>query len=217
MIGIFGGTFDPVHLGHIQPALDVKQALSLDELRFIPCSIPAHRDIPIATDEQRVAMLQAAIDGQDGCIIDKRELNRQGLSYMVDTLKSLHQDFNDQRLCLIIGMDAFMGLNKWHQWQEIFKLANCVVTHRPGFDLDLNSLDSDLIELIKLRQVGSIIEFLDNARKDKRIGMLLFMPVTQLDISATDIRQRIKKQQPIENMVSAKVNKFIQQQQLYIG
>jgi len=217
MIGIFGGTFDPVHLGHIQPALDVKQALSLDELRFIPCSIPAHRDIPIATDEQRVAMLQAAIDGQDGCILDKRELNRQGLSYMVDTLKSLHQDFNDQRLCLIIGMDAFMGLNKWHQWQEIFKLANCVVTHRPGFDLDLNSLDSDLIELIKLRQVGSIIEFLDNARKDKRIGMLLFMPVTQLDISATDIRQRIKKQQPIENMVSAKVNKFIQQQQLYIG
>ena len=217
MIGIFGGTFDPVHLGHIQPALDVKQALSLDELRFIPCSIPAHRDIPIATVEQRVDMLQAAIDGLDGCIVDERELNRQGISYMVDTLKSLHQDFNDQRLCLIVGMDAFMGLNKWHQWQDIFKLANCVVTHRPGFDLDLNLLDSDLVDLVSLRQVDSKIEFLDNGRKDKTMGKLLFMPVTQLDISATDIRQRIKKQQPIENMVSAKVNKFIQQQQLYIG
>jgi len=217
MIGIFGGTFDPVHLGHIQPALDVKQALSLDELRFIPCSIPAHRDVPTASAEQRVTMLQAAIDGQDGCIIDERELNRQGISYMVDTLKSIHQDFNDKRLCLIIGMDAFMGLHKWHRWQEIFTMADCVVTHRPGFELDLSLLDSDLIELVKLRKVDSKKEFLDNGKEDKTMGMLLFMPVTQLDISATDIRQRIKKQQPIENMVSAKVNKFIQQQQLYIG
>lgn len=212
MIGIFGGTFDPVHLGHIKPALDVKQNLALNELRFIPCSIPAHRSLPVATANQRLTMLHAAIDGYEGCIVDERELNRQGVSYMVDTLRSLHNELNGSALCLIIGMDAFYGLNQWHQWRKIFELANCVVTYRPGCEFNLDTLPPDLVTVVKNRQVDS-----EKLMNKKDSGALLFMPVTQLDISATEIRQRIKQQQSIDKLVPEAVNKIIQQQQLYTG
>jgi len=212
MIGIFGGTFDPVHFGHIQPALDVMLKLGLEELRFIPCSIPAHRDAPIANAEQRLAMLKAVIDEYPQCVVDERELNRQGISYMVDTLVSLHHDLSDKNFCLIIGMDAFFGLNQWHQWQQIFELANCVVTYRPGFDFDLENLPTDLLNSVKQRQVDSVDDLVK-----KEHGAILFLPVTQLDISATDIRQRVKQQKSIDEWVPPAVNRFIQQQKIYIG
>lgn len=212
MIGIFGGTFDPVHLGHIKPALDVMQRLALEELRFIPCSIPAHRALPVATAEQRLTMLHAAIDGYERCIIDERELNRQGVSYMVDTLQSLNDELKGSALCLIIGMDAFYGLHQWHQWQKIFELANCVVTFRPGCEFNSEAMHPDLIKAVNQRQVES-----EEIFTQKGSGAILFMPVTQLDISATDIRQRIKQQQSIDELVPAAVNNIIKQQQLYIG
>lgn len=212
MIGIFGGTFDPVHLGHIKSALDVMKRLALDELRFIPCSIPALKTLPVATTEQRLAMLHAAINGNEHCIIDERELNRQGVSYMVDTLQSLHDELEGTALCLIIGMDAFYGLNKWHQWKKIFELANCVVTYRPGSEFSIDTLHPDLAQVVKQRQVDSEKVFIE-----QNSGALLFMPVTQLDISATDIRERIKQQQAIDELVPSAVNEIIQQQQLYVG
>ncbi len=217
MIGIFGGTFDPVHLGHIKPALDVKDALSLEQLRFIPCSIPAHRDTPIATVEQRLTMLAAAIEGYEDCIIDEREFNRQGVSYMVDTLQSLHEDYPESGLCLIIGMDAFLGLHRWSRWQSIFKFAHCVVTYRPGSDLSFESLPAELKELIQQRQVASVEALIKKDAINHADTALLFIPVTQLDISATDIRQRIKQEQSITDLVPATVNNIIQQQHLYIG
>ena len=222
MIGVFGGTFDPVHLGHIKPALDVMQRLGLDELRFIPCSIPAHRTLPIATTEQRLAMLHAAIDEHQNCIIDERELNREGISYMVDTLRSLRNEFKDSTFCLIIGMDAFYGLNKWYQWQDILKLANCVVTYRPGCEFNLDTLHPDLVNVVNENKVDTEKAFIEKCftEKDfveKNTGSLLFMPVTQLDISATDIRQRIKQHQPINELVPTAVANIIQQQQLYVG
>ncbi len=212
MIGIFGGTFDPVHYGHIKPVLDVKQSLGLEELRFIPCSVPAHRAAPVATVAQRLAMLHAAIDEYENCIIDERELNRQGVSYMVDTLQILQYDLSGKVFCLIIGMDAFFGLNQWYQWQRIFSLANCVVTYRPGFELNLAQLPADLCSEVKQRQIDSIKAFAGQQQ-----GAIFFMPVTQIDISATDIRQRIKNKQSIEEFVPPAVNNVIQQQKIYAG
>ncbi len=212
MIGIFGGTFDPVHLGHIKPALDVKRHLNLEELRFIPCSIPAHRDAPIATVEQRLAMLHLAVDEYADCSVDEREVNRQGVSYMVDTLQSLRQDLKDKSLCLIIGMDAFLGLNRWHHWQQLFELANFVVTYRPGFELEMEKIPVDLLKQVNQRQVKSVAAF-----SESQHGAIIFMPVTQLDISATDIRQRVKQQQSVKDQVPAAVDDFIQQQKLYTG
>lgn len=217
MIGVFGGTFDPIHLGHIKPALDVMQRLGLDELRFIPCSIPAHRPLPIANTEQRLAMLHAAIDEHQHCIIDERELNREGTSYMVDTLRSLRVEFKNSSFCLIIGMDAFYGLHQWYQWQDIFKLANCIVTYRPGCEFDLATLPPDLVKVVNENQVNSEEEFIERSCTEKNTGALLFMPVTQLDISATAIRKRIKQHQSISELVPSAVENIIQQQQLYVG
>jgi len=212
MIGIFGGTFDPVHYGHIKPALDVKRALSLTELRFIPCSIPAHRDEPVATAAQRLSMLRAALSEYEGCVIDERELERSGVSYMVDTLQSLRNEFPDEALCLIIGMDAFYGLHKWSRWQTIFELAGCVVTYRPGCELDFDMLAEELKILLQSRQVKTVQEFVDSTN-----NALLFLPVTQLDISATDIRKRISKDQPTNDMLPLMVKQIIDKQQIYTG
>lgn len=217
MIGIFGGTFDPVHLGHIKPAIDVMDRLDLDELRFVPCSIPAHRSLPVASTTQRLMMLHAAIEGHTRCVIDERELNRDGTSYMIDTLKSLQADFKDQSLCLIIGMDAFYSLHQWKQWQAIFDVANCIVTYRPGSELNEDTMHPDLVAMVKKCEVDSVDDFINKSSIEQTRGALLFMSVTQLDISATNIRERIKQQQPINELVPTAVNSIIQQQQIYIG
>ena len=212
MIGIFGGTFDPVHFGHIRPAVDVMQQLALDELRFIPCSVPAHRDAPVASAEQRLAMLTAALQDYPQCKIDQRELNRKGVSYMVDTLQSFRDEESGRTLCLIIGMDAFYGLHQWHHWQRLFELANIAVTYRPGHELNVESLSPQLRAAVEQRQVNSKDSFLN-----KQSGAIIFMPVTQLDISATAIRNKIAKQQPITDMLPVAVNNIIQQQHIYAG
>ncbi len=139
MIGIFGGTFDPVHFGHLRPALEVQQALGLDEVRFIPAGQPPHRDMPHATAPQRLSMLQTAIEDQPGFAADEREIQREGPSYMVDTLALLREELGQIPLCLILGYDAFLGLPAWHQWHRLIELAHLVITHRPGWnhaDLD---------------------------------------------------------------------------------
>ena len=134
MIGIFGGTFDPVHYGHIKPALSVKHALQLEQLRFIPNREPPHRETPWLDVDQRLALLKSALAEYEGVVVDERELEREGPSYMLDTLRSLQEEFPQQSFCLIIGMDAFMGINRWHRWRELFQLCHLIVTQRPGFD-----------------------------------------------------------------------------------
>ena len=135
MIGILGGTFDPVHFGHLRPALEVMQATGMEQVRFLPNRIPPHRETPWLDVENRLELLKTAIADQPGFELDERELQREGHSYMVDTLESLRSDFPSHPLCLILGMDAFLGIKKWHQWQRIPELCHLVVTTRPGFDM----------------------------------------------------------------------------------
>jgi len=208
MIGILGGTFDPIHYGHLRTALDVQQALSLDEVRFIPCGEPPHRNKPIAEPLQRLAMVRAAISGQDKFVADDREIRRGGSSYMVDTLASLKKDFSDKTLCLILGTDAFNGLDQWHKWHEIFNLANIVVMQRPSMRGQIE-LNERLLLQLKDRIVDA-----DNL-KTKQNGAICFVPVTQLDISATKIRQQW--QQNIDNQffLPDSVLTLIKQQNIY--
>jgi len=208
MIGILGGTFDPVHYGHLRTALDVQQTLSLDEVRFIPCGEPAHRNKPIAEPLQRLAMVRAAIAGQDKFVADDREIRRGGSSYMVDTLVSLKKDFSNKSLCLILGTDAFNGLAQWHRWQEIFNLANIVVMQRSAMH-DQIELNKSLLLQLKERIIDA-----DNL-KTKSNGAVCFVAVTQLDISATKIRQQW--QQNIDNqfLLPDSVLTLIQQQNIY--
>ena len=204
MIGIFGGTFDPVHYGHIKPALSVKQALNLTQLRFIPNRLPPHRAAPWLSAEQRLQLLKAALQDYADVVIDERELNRAGPSYMVDTLGSLKQEFPDESLCLIIGMDAFFGITSWFKWQLLFELCHLVVTKRPGFDQDA----------IEAQFAGDDYAFLApritmdvNELSRQESGKILLQSVPQLDISSTQIRDNLLDDEQISQWMPKQVYK----------
>ena len=207
MIGIYGGTFDPVHFGHLRPALEVQQALGLNEVRFIPTGQPPHRDMPHATAAQRLAMLRAAIDDQSGFVVDEREVQRAGLSYMVDTLASLRTELGTVPLCLILGYDAFLNLTSWHQWQRLLELAHLVITHRPGWNHD--NLGAELQTLVQ--QHAMTMAQLSQASA----GGVTFVEVTQLDISATRIRELVHAGQDIRYLLPESVYRMIREQNLY--
>lgn len=204
MIGIFGGTFDPVHYGHLRSALEVKELFGLDEVRLIPSFQPPHRDLPSVTATMRLHMLQLAITNQAGLIVDTRELDRAGPSYMVDTLKSLHEDFPTQPLLLFIGSDAFEKLTSWHCWQQLFEYAHIVVLTRPGYATE--ALDSFFYQ----RLANDKVEL-----SQTPAGLVFFQPVTQLDISATAIRQMIALKQSPRFLLPESVIEYINQNQLY--
>ena len=200
MIGIFGGTFDPVHYGHIKPALSVKDALHLDQLRFIPNREPPHRETPWLDVDQRLSLLKSALAEYEDVVVDERELRREGPSYMVDTLLSLKQDFPQQSFCLIIGMDAFMGVNRWHRWRELFELCHIVVTQRPGFDESVATqhMDADDANFLQQKITRNISDLsLQSA------GKILLQSVPQLDISSTMIRDRLSRGEDISQWMPA--------------
>jgi len=180
-IGIFGGTFDPIHYGHLRPALELLETLELAGVRFIPCRIPAHRGLPQVTAEQRLALVRLALADQPGFMADDRELRREGPSYMVDTLASLREDVGPETpLCLIVGADAFRELHTWRRWRELTDWAHIVVMQRPGV---LQSLPTALETFMAPRVLSDI-----QALRQNPAGGILFQPVTQLSISATQIR-----------------------------
>lgn len=208
LIGILGGTFDPIHNGHLRPALEVLEALGLTEVRFIPSRRPPHREQPAATVAQRLAMLELAIADQPGFRIDDRELRRDGPSYMVDTLRSLRTQLGeDCSLCLILGTDAFDGLQSWHRWQEIPELVHLVVLHRPGAGLPLSQVLGDLVGQRKLHHAQDL--------RVRPAGGILFQPVTQLDISATAIRAQLAAGNSPRYLLPETVWAYIRDQDLY--
>ena len=209
MIGVFGGTFDPVHYGHLRPGLEVQQALGLQQLRYLPAGQPPHRGVPHASAAQRLSMLQRALQGQEGVVIDERELHRPGPSYMVDSLQSLRQEVGSTPLCLILGNDAFLGLPGWHQWQRLPQLAHLVVTHRPGWSLDTYQQSRELNTLVAQHQCEV------SQLSASEAGGLVFVAVTQLEISATAIREQVQQQRDIRYLLPDSVRQVIQQQNLY--
>jgi nicotinate-nucleotide adenylyltransferase len=210
-IGVFGGTFDPVHFGRLRRALELKQQLGLASVHLIPCNIPPHRGEPHASAEQRCAMLQLAIEGEPGLQLDKRELERPGPSYMVDTLKSLRQEYGGERpLCLIIGGDAFLGLPSWYHWQQLVQLAHIVVAHRPGWALDEATLDAPLRALLQQHRLNQPAQLCEAPA-----GGVLLQAVSQLDISATSIRHRVAAGESANYLLPQPVWDYIRQQNLY--
>jgi len=182
-MGIFGGTFDPVHYGHLRTAFEMLQALRFDEVRFIPCGDPPHRGRTYAKAALRLEMVKKAIAGQPGFVADDRELLRAGPSYSVDTLTALREEFPSRPLALMIGMDAFLGLPKWHQWRDILKLAHIVIAHRPGWRApDMGPLG----EMLADRGTHRIDDL-----HETKAGHIYIHDVTQLEISSTDIRELI--------------------------
>ena len=212
MIGVFGGTFDPIHFGHLRSALEICESLDLKEIRFIPCRIPPHRGEPLADPMQRLAMVRAALAGQPDMVLDDREIKREGPSYMVDTLESLRNELNSEPLCLILGMDAFMGLSTWHRWQDLLNLAHLVVMQRPGKSLhDVNSQQAaEVSTLLKNRQVKDV-----KSLQTRTAGSIFLHPISQLDISASKIRALVAKGKNPRYLLPDVVLQMIKVQKIY--
>lgn len=204
MIGIFGGTFDPVHYGHLRSALEVKEIFGLVEVRLILSAKPPHRQTPQAPIGMRLEMLELAVKKQPGFVIDTREIARPGISYMVTTLESLRQEFPEQPLLLFIGSDAFNQLTGWYQWQRLFDFAHIVVLTRPSYTVE--QLD-DFFAARLTTDKQDLSQHL--------AGNLYFQPITQLDISSTTIRNMIANEQNPRFLLHDAVIAYIKQHQLY--
>jgi len=206
-IGVFGGTFDPIHCGHLRTAFELWQELKLAEVRFLPTGSPPHREKLYASAELRLEMVRAAVADQSGFIVDDREVRRSGVSYSVDTLAELRREYPQRSLCLLLGMDAFLGLPGWHRWRELLTLAHIVVAHRPGWRAPTTG---PLGELMVDHGTGSIIDL-----HQERAGRVYVRAVTQLEISSTELRTLITGAGDPRYMVPDAVRKIILETRCY--
>ncbi len=206
MIGILGGTFDPIHYGHLRTALDVQEALELERVHFVPLKHAVHREQPGTAAELRASMVQAAVAQHPAFVMDDRELHNDRPSYSLYTLQSFRHQMPHTSLCFLLGMDAFRDFLNWHQPMEILKLAHLVVMHRPGEEMQ----EAQLQQLVAERSVEDAA-----ALRRQPGGSILFQPVTQLAISATDIRRRARQGCSLRYLLPDAVITIIEQLKLY--
>ncbi|QYZ65946.1 MAG: nicotinate-nucleotide adenylyltransferase [Gammaproteobacteria bacterium (ex Lamellibrachia satsuma)] len=208
MIGILGGTFDPIHFGHLRTALDVKLALNLDEIRLTPLRHAVHRDQPETPAKLRLQMIEAAISGTPGFKTDDRELRRDSASYTIDTLLSLREELGEEEpLCLLMGSDAFKDFLSWHRPLDIATLAHLIIMTRPGQPAKIDPL---LQQFLAPQQATDPAEL-----RTTPGGRILFQTVTQLDISATHIRAMVANGDSPRFLLPDAVLEIIEQEKLY--
>ena len=198
MIGIFGGSFDPVHLGHLKTAKSIKKELNFERLFLLPCHDPVHKNSLHYSPKQRLEMLNLAIKDYPSLEIDTREIDREGNSYMIDTLADLTEEFKGKTICLIIGMDSFLSFKTWKKWDEFARLVHLIVLPR-----NTNGLVKKSLETFDLA--------LDN--NDLNIsssGLLYFSNSELINISSTDIRGKIASNQNLDGLMPSSVIKFLQ-------
>lgn len=206
-IGLFGGTFDPIHQGHITLATQLLAQLPLESIQLIPCHQSPLRQLPIASDADRLAMIQLACHGQAGLSVNPLELQQAKPSYTVDTLERLREQQPQRPWCFILSMDAFSCFNRWHQWQHILKLAHLIVVNRPGFTLP----QQDWIQSLLAERQVTDFKYI----KEQVAGKILLQEIKALDISATQIRQLLQQGKDIGGLVPTPVQHYIQQHTLY--
>lgn len=202
-IGVNGGTFDPIHYGHLRPALEVQQQLGLEKVLFVPCYQPVHRNQPSASAQQRCKMVELAISDQPSFKLETYEIDQGGPSYMVQTLSALKLRMPNDSLVLMMGTDAFAKFHKWNDWQGILKLANIVVMHRPGEPVPMNC------------KSGQIYQAHLVTKLTKASGQIVEAAVTQLDISSTLIRKHIERGHAVDYLLPPSVIAVIEKQGLY--
>ena len=206
-IGLLGGTFDPIHFGHLRTALELYQAHELTEVRLIPCYQPVHRKLPAASPEHRLAMVRAAIVDEPALKVDDCEILRKSPSYTIDTLEALHQQMPQTPLCLIMGIDALLGFPSWHRWEDILKLSHLIIAHRPQYQLPQTGIVADLLKQ-RLKPHSSALH-------ECMAGNIVLHPVTSLEISATDIRKQIASGRNPRYLLPEAVYHYIKQHGVY--
>jgi len=204
-IGIFGGTFDPIHFGHLRSALEIYEQFQCEEMRFVPSRQPPHRT-PFASPKHRLAMLRLSLVNTP-FILDTGEMDREGPSYSIDTLRALRATYKNASLCLIIGQDAFLGLPTWHQWEKLIQLSNIIVMHRSGWIIPETGVIPGFLKEHALKPNESLQNFSS--------GKILNQKITGLDISGSEIRNRIQKGLSPQFLLPETVWEYIKKQKLY--
>ena len=212
-LGLFGGTFDPVHYGHLRAAAEVRDALGLAEMRLLPAGDPAHRAAPQANAMHRLAMLELALQAFPGLVIDSREIHRTGKSYTVLTLEELRAEMPARPIACVVGADTFAGLPEWHRWREVFDLAHLVVVTRPGLRIE-GALTGALRAEWEKRMTPDLA-----ALETAPGGAIFRVPVTPQPISATAIRDALASgpagAAKVRGLLPAEVFTYIDRHQLY--
>jgi nicotinate-nucleotide adenylyltransferase len=212
-IGILGGTFDPIHNGHLRLAQEVLEQCKLSEVRFIPAGTPPHRSSPHARSLQRLDMVRLALQGNPQFILDEQEIDRTDPCYTVDTLAALRMELGaHQPLCLLMGADAFLQLHTWHEWKRLFELAHIVVVQRAGQPLGnaVQDADPSLQAEYQARLTPSAAVL-----HESPAGAVFVLHMPTLEISATDIRNRCAAHQSIRYLTPDAVFNYIMTQRLY--
>lgn len=204
---IFGGTFDPIHKGHVQTSLAAFTQLKAERLHVMPSAQPPHRGGPTATAEQRLEMVRLAFTDYPQVIAEPWELDRQRLSYSLLTLQEMQQQWPEDTLVFLLGDDAFAKLNTWHRWQELVQVAHLAVMQRPDQDV---CWAAEVEQLAQQRRVTD-----SHALKQQQAGCILCLDTPAIDVSATALRSKISHQQPWEHLVPPAVAHYIKQHQLY--
>ena len=208
MIGILGGTFNPIHHGHLHLAERLEQILGLEATRFMPAAIPALKDMPNVSAKQRADMVKLAIAEHPHFALDSRELDRAGPSYTIDSLISLRKELGNTSICWLIGSDAFAHLNTWHRWNELLDYCHFVVVKRPQAEELI--FNAEVTALITSHQTHDI-----DALKNASNGKILIQEIAALDISSTQIRQQLALKADVSQLIPSNVIKYIQQHHLY--
>lgn len=209
MIGVLGGTFDPVHHGHLRFALEAVEALRLRVLKLVPARVPPHRPVPAAAPEDRLAMLEAAVAGACALEVDGRELARPGPSYTVDTLAELRAEHPGEPICLCLGADAFRGLHTWHRWREILALAHLAVARRPGERLPARGAIAALLQ-------GAHVEGPEGLAA-RLAGGVVLVDLPGLEVSATRIRALLAAGRDPRWLLPDPVLEIIRERGLYLA
>ena len=206
-VGLFGGTFDPIHYGHLRTALEIESLVSLSEVRFLPWPTHSLRTAPAVGGSQRLEMVKAAVSCHPTFKVDDRAFLRELPVYTYDVLSELRNEDPLLSLCLISEMDSFSRIDKWHRWQEILDLVHIVVAHRPGSELPQSGAVHSLLQERRVETPAAL--------RTSTHGRIFVAPVTPLEISATALRESIKSGVDPRFLVPEPVRRMILEQSSY--
>lgn len=207
-VGVFGGTFNPVHYGHLRSALELVEHLGLDHLRLMPCAVPPHREAPDCSAADRAAMVELAVSSEPRLRCDTRELNRDGVSFTIDSLLEIREELGEgHSLSLVMGCDAVLKIATWHRWEELLDVAHIVVIARPGWHFPERGEVANWLEMHR----ASAKDVLVNAVA----GSILVEELRPLAISSTEVRELLAAGQSARYLLPEPVLDYIQDKQLY--
>ena len=206
-IGFLGGSFDPIHFGHLRPALEIKDALDLKTLFLMPNHIAPHKRSAHCSASQRLEMVKIAIQDQSEMSVDDRELQRHTASYTIDSLIELKKEYPNTPICFIMGMDSLISFDQWHRYQEILEYCHLVISHRPGWKCEFNETVQKILDTCKTLSVLDLHSL--------QSGKIFFQKTTQLEISSTEIRHLTSLDSNISYLLPDAVRAYIKNNELY--